>query len=77
METSVNRIEIPLNDNEVLKDRNGKTVHLGDKLSFEGIVAKVIWREEQGRFYLDFGNHNLFELVFYTWLHYDFEIINE
>lgn len=73
----INKIEIPTFGNDVLKDTNGRIVHLGDKLSFDGVIAEVIWWEEQGRFYLDFGNNNLFEIVFYAWLHGDFEIVRE
>lgn len=72
-----NKIKVRNFENEILKDKNGKAVHLGDKVSFDGVIAEVIWREDQGRFYLDFGNNNLFELVFYTWLHDDFKIVRK
>lgn len=71
------KIEITTFGDETLKDINGKNVHLGDKVSFNGVIAEVVWRQEQGRFYLDFGNNNLIDLVFYTWLHEDFEVVNE
>ncbi len=70
------KVEIHGLDNKPLKDMNGKVVHLGDTLSFEGETAKVTWWEEQERFYLDFGNCR-FEILFYTWLRRDFEIVED
>lgn len=39
---------------ERLRDRNGKVVMLGDKVSFDGRIGTVVWWTEQERHYIEF-----------------------
>lgn len=68
-------MEIDMVCDGYLRDRNGKVVMLGDKVSFDGRVGTVIWCTEQERHYIEFGNGDRVEFGLYTWLHDDFEVI--
>lgn len=57
-----------------IKDKNGKVLKVGDKVSFDGRIADVVWLEDQGRMYFKFNENLLFEAAFYSFIH-EFEIL--